>query len=154
MRFINSKITIHQIKRNPFFTSLKVSERSANNQLLGSHWNSLVQQAALLMATIITLIGGLVTSCARRRYHYVTNIPNPWRLACKPLKCHRKEITYEQNQWSSVLWHFILVFWNVHKLDDFMLLFSKRTQGARWTEIEYSCSSTFVEFADFMFQLD
>lgn len=106
MLFINSKITI-QIKRNPFSTSLGLLERSANNHFWARTEIHYFQPAVMLMATIITVIGGLVTCCARKRHHYVTNIilPNPWRLVCKPQRCHKKEIIYEQNQWIVMTFH-------------------------------------------------
>lgn len=106
MLFINSKITI-QIKRNPFSTSLGLLERSANNHCWARTEIHYFQPAVMLMAMIITMVGGLVTCCARKRYHYVTNIilPNPWKLAHKPQRCHSKEIIYEQNQWSVMTFH-------------------------------------------------
>lgn len=77
MLFINSKITT-QIKKNPFSSSLGLLERSANNHCWARAEIHYFEPAVMLMAIIITVIGGLVT-CARRRYHYVTNIilPNP-----------------------------------------------------------------------------
>lgn len=106
MLFINSKITT-QIKRNPFSTSLGLLERSANNHCWARTEIHYFQPAVMLMAMIITVIGGLVTCCARKLYYYETNItlPNPWRLAYKPQRCHRKETIYEQNQWSAMTFH-------------------------------------------------
>lgn len=78
MLFINSKITT-QIKRNPFSTSLGLLERSANNHCWARTEIHYFQPAVMLMAMIITVIGGLVTCCARKLYYYETNItlPNP-----------------------------------------------------------------------------
>lgn len=141
MLFISSKITI-QIKRNPFSTSLGLLERSANNHCWARTEIYYFQPPVMLMAMIIRAIGGLVTCCARKRYHYVTNIilPNPWRFAYKPQKRQRKEIIYEQNQWSVMTFHtcfikYIEIRWfNAFSLQKEWEMSSEPT--------EYSCSST------------
>lgn len=154
MPFINSKI-ITQIKSNPFSTSLGLLERSANNHCWARTEIHYFQPAVLLMAMIIRVIGGLVTCCARKRYHYVTYIilPNPWRLAYKTQRSHRKEIIYDQNQWSVMTFHTCLLkCMKIRLFNTFGL--QKAWQVSSEPKQNILAQVHLVEFAAFVSQLD